>query len=174
MIDIRTAPSELHSEAGSACRTSSGVARLRWLSCAVHQHLRCAPADVVAYVADATQYPRWLGLMLDTHEVVAPRPGADGHFTAVWRHLGRDVELAYRVHLQEVPLRLVVRTPEGSFPHSWTFAFSLRPDGTDLAVTLKGHLVGALERQLSTNLYALKTLLERPEAGAARLMAPPE
>ena len=127
--------------------------------------------EVFDFVSNPANNPKWQGNFISAEWTSDNPVGVGSTQHSVSRFLGREMEATAEITVWDPPNQFSFRLPEGPYPAEGTNIFEPKGDGTQ--VTQKGTgepggffklaegLVGKqLNKQLETNLSALKLLLE--------------
>ena len=128
--------------------------------------------EVFDYVADVTNYPRWMAHVLEVRKESAGAPQRGDRFTVAIRSVGRRFDTPYERISSEPNRHCTDRAVGGPVPdQQWRTVFSEGPEGTRVTRAVNAKMDGLLtllepvqrraaERQLRKDLEVLKEVLE--------------
>ncbi len=118
--------------------------------------LRAAPAAVFAVITDFAKAAEWRS-DLQRVEMLPNEGGA-----VMFREIGGQGPMTFRVEALEPPTRLVTRIADKSLPFGGTWTYELRPQGsgTELTITEDGEVYNPIFRFMSKFFFSQTATIE--------------
>ncbi|MEO6436010.1 MAG: SRPBCC family protein [Tepidisphaeraceae bacterium] len=118
--------------------------------------LRAAPVEVFAVITDFAKAGEWRS-GLQRVEMLPNEGGA-----VMFREIGGQGPMTFRVEALEPPTRLVTRIADKSLPFGGTWTYDLRPQGsgTELTITEDGEVYNPIFRFMSTFFFSQTAAIE--------------
>lgn len=129
--------------------------------------LRAAPATVFAVITDFARAPEWRS---DLQRVeLLPDEGGRPMF----REVGKQGPMTFRVEVLEAPSRLVTRIADPSLPFGGTWTYDLKPQGsgTELTITEDGEVYNPIFRFMSKFVFSQTATIEAYQASLKRKLS---
>jgi uncharacterized membrane protein len=132
--------------------------------------------EVFAFVTDMETRPQWSSQLLQAKMTSEGPVRAGSQYRYVEQFLGRRIETAQEITVQEPPSKQGWKVTSGPFPAEGSYTFTAVEGGTRFTLAVQGEAGGffklaepflarMIKRQIDSNLSNLKDLMESGTAG---------